>query len=242
MPPAPSSETHDGERSSPQYLLPLSTTGSEPPLIQELLPRRTRSALHAAETLADKGFAWGAIGWLVATEVEPPIEWFVNVATVYPRSDKEEFYGHAILRAVKHDRRDVLEQIAVQAAGSEPRIAQIAARALAGIGNAIREAESVMQTTRVDIARVDLPTRAELNAPPPALPPPAPLAEVDDLAVGLIRANGEEARFRMRAEIARVYPMIYVGASHLRWEKPSWAWRYFEAAEHLRDLGLARDA
>lgn len=221
-----------------------------------------RSILHAAETQAEGGHPHEALAWFLAAGVRPPHDWLLNIATTWPRlvSAEWEYLGHAVRYAAAEGDTEMLSEIARSAASRNPlqmaelRMAAFAARAADGAAevmrDAVRDAERHMCTVRINLAGMHLPTAADFDAPPPELPPIAPPERMNDLIDQGSFERGATA-FELLAAAGCAYPLIYRGSACLRnalrtvfcESQPltALAWRYFEAAEHLRDLGVARD-
>ena len=226
-----------------KYLPPIATTPGYGPVIRRPLPRRDRSVLHAAETEAYAGWVHGALTWFLASDIPPPIDWLTAIVTAFaPRiTDPREYYGHAIRAAVENEDMKGLREIAVHAAPVNAQMAEIAARAAEGAVDAVRDAERLMQTVRIDIRGANLPSPAELDELPLPLPPRVELSQMNRLISQSLFEQPAVARESLAAA-ACAYPLICKGSALLRAGEPAWAWRYFETAEQLRDTGTARDA
>lgn len=250
------SPSHDAAASAPQ-LPPIATVPGLPPILQRPMPRRERSVLHAAETYAFMHQPRNALGWFLAAGVPFPRDWLLGIVAVpYRRHEPSEYYGHAIRAALRAHDTDGLREIAHHASRIDRRIARLAYDLADGKRDALREVVRMMRTIRIELEWtrvVDVPAPAEFDAAPPAIPAACAAARVNDvIASSRDQSPGTALQLLLQARCA--YPLIYAGSTFLESERfqprhawrhqeseTTWAWRYFEAAEHLRDTGTARD-
>lgn len=210
------------------------------------MPRRERSVLHAAETYAVRGDAYNAIGWFYGAGMVPPRDWLLSIVTAFGGWPvmPNEFYGYAIREAARCHDNAGLREIADHTEHVDHRSAALANKIADGSFDALKEVERAMQTTRLELNLrwVLLPSAADFTAPPPAIPPPCNVEEINHVIFQSYEHPPDHA-LELLLTAACAYPLIYAGSNFLRYEgrDAAWAWRYFEAAEHLRDLGLARD-
>ncbi len=239
--------TSQHDSPEPERLRPLPTIDGWPAVVRRRLPRRERSVLHAAETEAWESHAYGALAWFKAAEMEPPMEWLIRIGAA-EIGEAAEYFGHAIRMAVRDENERALLEVAKRAKRRRPVMARLATRAARG-RDVLEEVERQMTTGDIDLERARVPSRKVLNAPPPTL---ATLSEMHGehiqepgyrLPRPLRYSNQMRAMLRRLLVDQRADPLVGFGSELLgpRFQSPAWAWRFFEAAEQLREEPGALD-
>jgi hypothetical protein len=197
--------------------------------------------LHAAETEAWDCHAYGAMAWFEAAEMEPPIEWLIRIGAA-EIGEASEYFGHAIRMAVRDKNERALLEVAERAKRHDPVMARLAARAARG-RDVREEVERQMTTSDIDLERARVPSREVLNAPPPTLATLSKIhgEDIEEPGYRLPRplryANEMRAMLRRLLVDQRTDPLVGFGTELLGpgYQHPAWAWRFFEAAEKLRE-------
>lgn len=172
--------------------------------------------------------------------MEPPINWLLAAAVVFSRgAQASEYFGHAIRLAAQEQKPTTLLRIAERAKRVHPIMARLARRAAAG--HDVTDGIAFhMRSLDADPAHACVPSIDDLSALPPTLETISTLPRehiyYPHSAVPQ-RLNGE-LRSDMRWALRRqaVSSLIGEGAHLLQhYHHAAWAWRFFEAAEQLRD-------